>query len=286
VAKSRIMVAAAIGLAVFALSGLGYAARAQADTGTVTVVHGVPDLTVDVYVNGNLTLEDFAPGTITDPLELPAGDYALEIYPADADPEASDPAISGSTTLPSGANASVIAHLDEMGAPTLSVFVNDVSATEAGSARVVVRHTAAAPAVDVLVDGAPAITNLANPDEAAADLPAGTYSAAVAATGTTDPVLGPVDLTLEAGTAYFVYAIGSLEGQNLDLLIQTVSGLEAAAPAPAEAPPAAVSAAPAAGTGHLSDSGYLVWAIIGLLLGGTVLSVTGLAAARLVRGWR
>ena len=45
---------------------------ADDDTGTVTVVHGVPGLTVDVYVNGGLTLPDFAPGTITDPLTLPA----------------------------------------------------------------------------------------------------------------------------------------------------------------------------------------------------------------------
>ena len=62
------------------------AASAQSADGQVVVVHGVPDLTVDVYVNGDLTLENFEFGTVAGPLTLPAGTYDLEIYPADADP--------------------------------------------------------------------------------------------------------------------------------------------------------------------------------------------------------
>jgi hypothetical protein len=199
-------------------------ASAQADEGTVTVVHGVPDLTVDVYVNGDLTLEDFEPGTITDPLTLPAGDYELEVRPADEDPE-SDPAISGSATLPAGANASIVAHLDAAGEPTLSTFVNDTDEIGAGDARLTVRHTAAAPAVDILADGSALVSGLANPDEATTEVPAGTYEVAVAPEGTTDPVIGPTDLTLDEGTGYFVYAIGSADDGNLDLLVQTITGL-------------------------------------------------------------
>jgi hypothetical protein len=206
---------------------LAATAAAQAGEGTVTVVHGVPDLSVDVYVNGDLTLEDFEPGTITDPLTLPAGDYELEIRPADADP-ASDPAIAGSATLPAGADASIVAHLDGDGAPTLSVFVNDTSRIGAGDARLTVRHTAAAPAVDVLADGSALVSGLANADEATAEAPVGTYEVAVAPEGTTDAVLGPADLTLQEGTGYFVYAIGSAEDGNLDLLVQTISGLHSA----------------------------------------------------------
>jgi hypothetical protein len=199
-------------------------ASAQADEGTVTVVHGVPDLTVDVYVNGDVTLEDFEPGTITDPLALPAGDYELEVRPAGEDPE-SDPAISGNASLPAGANASIVAHLDADGEPTLSTFVNDTDEIGAGDARLTVRHTAAAPAVDILADGSALVSGLANPDEATTEVPAGTYEVAVAPEGTTDPVLGPTDLTLDEGTGYFVYAIGSADEGNLDLLVQTITGL-------------------------------------------------------------
>jgi hypothetical protein len=199
-------------------------ASAQADEGTVTVVHGVPDLAVDVYVNGEVTLEDFEPGTMTDPLTLPAGDYELEVRPAGEDPE-SDPAISGNATLPAGANASIVAHLDADGEPTLSTFVNDTDEIGAGDARLTVRHTAAAPAVDILADGSALVSGLANPDEVTTEVPAGTYEVAVAPEGTTDPVLGPTDLTLDEGTGYFVYAIGSADDGNLDLLVQTITGL-------------------------------------------------------------
>ena len=206
-----------------------FGAIAQEGTGTVTVVHAVPDTTVDVYVNGDLTLEGFEPKTITDPLELPAGDYDIAIRPAGAD-AASDPVIATDSpiTLPAGANAAIVAHLTEAGDPTLSVFVNDTSTIDAGNARVSVRHTAAAPAVDVTANGDVLISSLANGNAETADVPADTYSVAVQPAGTSDPVIGPTDLTLEEGTAYLVYAYGSAEAGNLDLLVDTISGLHGA----------------------------------------------------------
>lgn len=268
------IVLAGVLAAAFALASIA-TVGAQAGTGTVTVIHGVPGLTVDVYVNGDLTLEDFAPDTVTDPLELPAGTYDVEAFAAGADPESDDPAITGSMTLPAGANASVIAHLDAAGAPTLSVFVNDTSEIASGEARLVVRHTAAAPAVDVLADGGALITDLANPDEAQADVPAGTYAVSVDAAGTTDPVIGPVDLTLDAGTAYAVYAVGSLEGENLDVLVQTISGLAAAASS---------ESLPSAGFGTTGDSSNwtAVWLAIGLgALGVALVGGSAAVAARI-----
>jgi hypothetical protein len=200
-------------------------AAAQAQEGTVTVIHGVPDLTVDVYVNGDATLEGFEPATITDPLTLPAGDYDIEIYPAGADAETEEPAISGSTTLPAGANATIVAHLTEGGDPTMTVFVNDTSSIAAGEGRLTVRHTAAAPAVDVRAGGEPVFESLANPNEATADLPAGTVSADVVPAGGSDAVLGPADVNVAEGVSTIVYAVGSLEAGNLDLLVQTIGGL-------------------------------------------------------------
>jgi len=263
------------GLAVLiALAAFG-TANAQ-ETGTVTVIHGVPGLTVDVYVNGELTLEDFAPETVTDPLELPAGDYDVEIYAADADPAADEPAITGSTTLPAGANASIIAHLAADGTPTLGVFVNDVSEVEAGNARLVVRHTAAAPAVDVWANGEVLFENLANPNEVMGDVPADTYEVAVSATGATDPVLGPTDLTLDAGTAYFVYAVGSLEDESLNLLVQTAAVSEAVAPDNGSE----ADDLPVAGFGPMEgSSSSIAWMVGGLIAAGIALSVAGAAFA-------
>lgn len=201
------------------------AASAQSDTGSVTVVHGVPDTPVDVYVNGDATLEGFEPGTITDPLELPAGSYDVEIYPAGANVDNEDPVIAGSADLEAGANVSLVAHLDADGNPTLGVFPNDTSQLPAGEGRITVRHAAAAPAVDILANGDAVFTGVENGQEGSAELPAGTISAAVALAGETDPVLGPVDVDVAEGVNTIVYAIGSAEEGTLDVLVQTITGL-------------------------------------------------------------
>lgn len=57
-------------------------ARAQGGDARVPVVHGVPDLPVDVYVNHELTREGVEPATITDPLTFPAGDYTIDVREA------------------------------------------------------------------------------------------------------------------------------------------------------------------------------------------------------------
>lgn len=217
------MAAGALG----ALVTLGGIAPAQAadDVAMLSVLHGVPDLTVDVYVNDKLTLDDFKPGDLAGPLELAPGTYTVAITASDA-ADASAPAI-GPVDLPleAGKNYTAAAHLDAAGKPTATLFTNDISQLAAGEGRLTVRHVAAAPAVDVLANGAAAITNLVNPKESILTLPAGTISAAVAATGTTDPVIGPADVNVAEGTNTIVYAWGSLDDKNLALAVQTIGGL-------------------------------------------------------------
>lgn len=204
-------------------------APAHAADAHVSVLHAVPGLTVDVYANGEELIPDFEPGTLSDPLAIPAGNYDLAVYADGDDPADADPAIEANDVeVPSGANATVVAHLDADGNPTLSLFANDVSATAAGQARLTVRHTAAAPAVDVLADGKPLFPNLSNPDEASVDVPAGSYSAAVALAGTKKPVIGPADLNLAEGTSTIVYAWGSAKDDSLDLAVQTIDGMHSA----------------------------------------------------------
>ena len=210
--------------ALVALAGIA-PANAATDVAQLSVLHAVPGLTVDVYVNGDLTLDNFEPGDIAGPLELPAGTYTVAITAADA-ADASAPAI-GPVDLPleAGQNYTAAAHLDAAGAPTATLFTNDISTVGAGEGRLTVRHVAAAPAVDVLAGGTAVITNLSNPDESLLTLPAGAVSASVAATGTTDPVIGPADVDVAEGTNTIVYAWGSLADSNLALAVQTVDGL-------------------------------------------------------------
>jgi hypothetical protein len=221
--RKTLIVGVAAG-ALVALAGIA-PANAADDVAQLSVLHGVPGLTVDVYVNGDLTLDNFEPGDLAGPLELAPGTYTVAITASDAT-DASSPAI-GPVDLPleGGKNYTAVAHLDAAGTPTATLFTNDISTVGAGEGRLTVRHVAAAPAVDILAGGTPVITNLTNPNESLLTLPAGTVSASVAATGTTDPVIGPADVNVAEGTNTIVYAWGSLADANLALAVQTIDGL-------------------------------------------------------------
>ena len=73
-----------LGLAVIAAVALIAFPASAEEGGKVSVIHGIPGLTVDVFVNGELTLPGFEPGDVAGPLDLPAGDYALAIAPEGA----------------------------------------------------------------------------------------------------------------------------------------------------------------------------------------------------------
>jgi len=247
---------ALIGSAAVVWAGLAAPAYA-AEGAKLSVLHAVPGLTVDVYVNGERTINDFKPGTLAGPLSLDAGTYEVAITASDADDD-SDPAIGPvDLKLTDGGNYTAVAHLNADGDPTATLFRNDTSKTKAGQGRLTARHTAAAPAVDVLAGGKAVISDLSNPNEKVLDLDASTVEASVAAAGTTDPVIGPANVTVAEGENTIVYAWGSLEDDNLKLAVQTISGLHS--------PPHGVNAGEAGLASQPSWGGYL---LLMLLLGG------------------
>ncbi len=255
-------------LAAVALLAVPASASAQ-DDGTVTVVHGVPGLDVDVWVNGEATLPGFTFGTVSDALTLPAGDYDIEVYAAGTEPEGNDPAIADTVTLPAGANASIVAHLDADGNPMLSVFVNDTSTIDAGNGRVTARHTAAAPAVDIWAGDAPLFENVSNPQEGVVDVPADTYPVSIVPTGETEPVVFETDLDVPEGTNVIVYAVGSLDDDSFTVVAQAITGLHSA---PEGVPTGSGGTAPASSTP--------LGAALGLVAGAAVLAGGGLVLAR------
>lgn len=276
--RARPFAAAAGTIAVAALTFAAVPAQAATgDNAQLSVLHGVPGLTVDVWVNGERTLDDFTPGSLAGPLDLPAGTYTVAITAADA-ADASSPAI-GPVDLPldAGGNYTAVAHLDTAGTPTATLFTNDTSPTAAGEGRLTVRHVAAAPAVDVLAGGQPVVSNLTNPNEKSLDLPAGTVSASVVAAGTTEPaLLGPADVNVAEGANTIVYAWGNAtaDPSTLALATQVVGGLHSN--------PSGVQAGQA---GLVDDSGAQPWMIAAgalALLGAGVLTVSRrrVAAAR------
>ncbi|WP_109210731.1 MULTISPECIES: DUF4397 domain-containing protein [Microbacterium] len=266
------------GIAAGAVAALGLmvapAGAATAGNAQLSVLHGIPDTPVDVYVNGELTIDDFQPGDLAGPLELPAGDYEVALTETDAADDSSPVLGPVTLTLAPDMNYTAVAHLNADGTtPTATLFTNDTSATAAGEGRLTVRHVAAAPAVDVLAGGSPVIEDLSNPDEATLDLAAGTVSASVAAAGTTDPVLGPTDVDVQEGVLTIVYAWGSLEDENLAVAVQTISGLHSAP-----------DGVPSGSGGQLAERDAMMQAL--LVLGGLAVAAAIAASAVVVASAR
>ncbi|PVZ54914.1 DUF4397 domain-containing protein [Arthrobacter sp. H-02-3] len=216
--------------AITLLAALSLAAPAQAatwhhrDDGTakLSVLHGVPGLTVDVWVDGKLTLDNFTPGTLAGPLNVPDGDHKIAITGGDAT-SADNPVIGPVTVdLEAGRDYTAVAHLAADGTPTATLFTNDTSTSPDGKGKLTVRHVAAAPAVDVLAGGTAVIEGLTNRHQKTLTLKAGNVSASVAAEGTTDPLIGPADVKVTEGKNTIVYAWGSLADNNLGVAVQVV----------------------------------------------------------------
>ena len=110
--------------------------------------------------------------------------------------------------------------------------------------------------------------NLTNPNEAKADVAAGTVSADVVLTGTTTVVLGPTSLNLKEGTATIVYAIGSADQKTLDVVAQTITGLHSS---PGGVP---------SGTGGQADTRPGIWLYVAFAVGTALVLGGAFSAAR------
>jgi hypothetical protein len=195
---------------------------------TVTVVHGIPGFTADVYVNDVKRLDGFAAGAMTSPIHVPAGRYRIAIRPAGAPPH-SKPVLAGTVTLAKRTNASLVAYLQPGGKPALAVFRNPLRTLPAGRSRLVFHQVADAPPATLVVDGPPRARarrghartrNIRNGKSTVA--PAGAHRLAVRlANGRI--VWGPARVHLRAGSVYLVYSIGSLKKGTLDQLVQRIA---------------------------------------------------------------
>jgi Domain of unknown function (DUF4397) len=217
-------------VALVSLVGIGGtgapAAHAQEESGgLIRVVHGLRGVVADIYLDGTLVLATFQPERSTDPLAIPAGDHLIEIRAAGA--AITEAALLTQTvTVPAGFQGSLVARLDQTGAPALTVFADDLTPVPAGSARVVVRHVAAAEDVNVLLNAQPALTDLAPAKEASAVIPSGAYEVAVTALAGGAPLAPPQNVEFPDGTANFMYLIGSEADHTLGWAAVQIGNLE------------------------------------------------------------
>jgi hypothetical protein len=223
----RILVATAAA----ALALAPAAALAQDGEAEVVAVHGIPesvltglgapDSEVDVYAEGayDAPLVTFSFGD-TGVLDVPAGDYTLEVYVAGQDPEAEDPTLTlGPATLAAGSSTSVVAHLDADGNPGLNAYANETDGTG-----IQVFHTAAFGPVDILSEGEVVLGGAANGDTARIDIPGGTTVPDVGVAPEGGEVALPLgDVEVPADTLVLAFAIGSPEDESLQVVTEAVA---------------------------------------------------------------
>jgi hypothetical protein len=211
------------GLSVLALgSAAGLAgsavAAAASGTGQVYVIHGIVGDAVDIAVDGRRLASGARTKTIVGPVRLPAGQHVVTLS-------------NGGTTVATarfdvvaGRSIDVVAHrtADAAMAPRIVVFRNNLAAVGPGKTRLVVSHTAVAPPADIRIDGRPFFRNVASGESLSLVVPAKTYSVDVVPSTGRGSILGPVDLTLQAGTVTRVFAIGDPAKGTADAIVQVL----------------------------------------------------------------
>jgi hypothetical protein len=214
---------AGIGAAAAIVVGMMSSATAAKDP-EIMLLHGIPGVEVDVAVDGAVVIPGFKPGAMQD-LTSFAGKTLknLEVRAAGTTTVVIGPV--AEFAVPASGNLTVVAHLDASGKPTITPFANDIKATAAGQGRLTVRHTAAAPAVDIVLGADRPFKNVVNGKQGAADLPAGKIAGAKIAPTGADPIGDVPTVELKAGSNLVVYAVGSLADNTLTYYTQELTGL-------------------------------------------------------------
>lgn len=228
-ARGAFLVTTGAALSLVVATTLAMAAPAHAkpspDLATY-LIQGVPGIDVDVSIDGDVVQSGVPAKEVVGPVDLDPGRHTVEF--------ASSEWTATSSFAAGEASQDVVLHwpADAADKPTVTVFTNDLKPVAADEARLTVAHTAVVPPADILASGEVLFSNIANGEFVTAEVPADSYSVAVVPTGGGDPLLGPVDLPVEAGSLTRVFAIGAPREGSMDAVVQVIPLEERSVSAP------------------------------------------------------
>jgi hypothetical protein len=212
--RTRSITPLGIAAAIAVVGVMPAATMAQDETAKVRVLHGAGDApAVDVYAAGDRVVEGLGYASITDYLEVPAGEYQIQVVPSGASLE-EGPVVIDATLGFEGGTMTTVAATGSLAAGIAPQVLTDAPAPTADGSQVrVVHFSFDAPAVDIAPDGEAAlIEGLAYPDDTGyVDLPAGAYDLEIRAAGTDTVAFDIDELALEPANSYSVFAVGGLE---------------------------------------------------------------------------
>ena len=279
---ARLLGVSALSAAVAAGGILSAAGLASASTvqpaasgdAALTVIHGVPGVTVDVCADGKAAITGFTFNSQKS-LSLPAGTYSLGVVKTGQACTSANYLTSASATLSSGENASAIAYLNSSGKPALGLYENSLASVPSGQGRLVLSHNADAPAVKVAAGGTTLASSLSPGDQAAVTVPAKTYSGVdVSPASGGAAALSGASVPVKADADTIVYVVGS-SSAKYSAIVQTVS---------LSGMPGMVVTGNSPAATHHGLPGGLFAALLALAAAGAVASVRLLHSPRAGRG--
>ena len=179
----------------------------------------MPNASVRVAIDGRPVKSGVGLGSVLGPYSLSGGKHSVRF--TDSTGHVS---MNASLTVRPGTSSDVVLHRPASisGAPVVNVYQTPRKSIGPGKARVLVAHTATVAPADVRVDGKVVFTDIANGEFAQADVPAGPHKVELLPTGrTTNPILGPVDVSLKARTVTMVYAVGTPKDGSMKVIAHT-----------------------------------------------------------------
>lgn len=205
---------------------------AQAQGALATVIHGIngsdlgatEDLPVDIAVDGGCALTAVPFRAIARDVPLPTGPHEIEVFlndPAQGDCGGTL-AVTARIDLAVGENATVIAHLNQSGAPALTKVSNNAGPLDANRARLSVVHAAVAPAVDVLANKGRKVVFINSLSNGQQSYPTATQNGRYHVRIRPDfsrKSLVRTNLKLEDGVSYTVFAVGTLDKGSFELIV-------------------------------------------------------------------
>lgn len=169
-----------------------------------------------VSVDGDEVGEAVAEGQVVSPPALAPGEHKIEF-------NFNGESVAATVKVKAGATQDVVVHRPAQvdGEPVVSVYPTSTEPIGPGKARVLIAHTATTAPVDAAVDGQVVFSNIANGEYAEADVAAGRHRVALLPSGVEgQPILGPLDVKLTAGTLTTVYAVGNPRVRSMDVIVR------------------------------------------------------------------
>lgn len=221
-------------LALIAIIGLFAIPAAAQHPGGLLAVHGIngvdlgagKSLPVDVSLDGACAVPNFEFGQAIGPVALARGTYKVEIrLPADGNC-GGDVVISGNVRITPGQFTAIVAHVDESGGPTASIFKVDSASPRQGFGRTYIAHMANAPKVDITLSqpgrtNKGAVVTLKNGQARGLDLAASRYLARFYPNLSDTQVFGPAGYRVRSDKISLVYAVGTFP-DTFSLIAQQV----------------------------------------------------------------